>query len=152
MYPTTILISKHEKHEFDVSTFVDLYHRARSKNWVVNFTAEVTFLNFFAKAKGIMYFIHPCKELVIPWANFFNPAIMRQLRSTLVARFSSNFYKNGILVQNLLRKYQSMLWSIQSSLHIWCSFNFSSHETERTFFHKGVKTLQHSRKSGNSIC
>ena len=41
------------------------------KKWVVNFTAEVTFLNFFAKAKGIMYFIHPCKELVIPWANFF---------------------------------------------------------------------------------
>ncbi len=68
---TTILISKNEKHEFDVSTFVDLYHRAWSKNWVVNFTAEVTFLNFFAKATGIMYFIHPCKELAIPWANFF---------------------------------------------------------------------------------
>ena len=41
------------------------------KKWVVNFTAEVTFLNFFAKAKGIMSFIHPCKKLVIPWANFF---------------------------------------------------------------------------------
>ena len=129
------------------------YPRAWSEKCVVYLTAEVTFLHFFAKANGIMYFIHPCKELVIPWANVFQSSHNEAASVNTCWTFFIEFLQKW----NFGRKSYS-----QTLMHAFDHYNphftydarliSASLQTERNILQKGVKTLQHLRKSGNSIC